>query len=149
MFRRLTSVFVGSLSRNKTLATGGALALSVAGFGVGFCSAREEGFKEEFRTSYVSLFCCTCMPHTVLSVYKQRNIFQNDVASVVAERRQNEKIMKSDPEKFKAQIAVTLLRRKVAKVLMHRLGYSQEELDVIGDDVDLMMGTGWCLSSCV
>lgn len=78
-----------------------------------------------------------------LPVKNIRNILQDDVASIVAERRQVEKIIQADPEKFKKEIAVTLLRRKVAKVLMHRLGYSQEELDIIGDDVDLMQGTGW------
>jgi len=122
MFSRLASSFLGSSSRTKSLVTAGALALSFAGIRVSFCSAQEDGssdgYKEEFRTSY------------------------DDVASIVAERRQVEKIIQADPEKFKKEIAVTLLRRKVAKVLMHRLGYSQEELDIIGDDVDLMQGTG-------
>ena len=65
------------------------------------------------------------------------------MASIVAERRRVEKVIQSDPEKFKKELAVTLLRRKVAKVLMQRMGYSQEELEIIGDDVDLMQGTGW------
>ena len=34
------------------------------------------------------------------------------------------------------------LRVAVAKVLMERLGYSKEDLDVIGDDADRMQGTG-------
>ena len=73
------------------------------------------------------------------------SVLQDDVASVVAERLRDEKILKADPHKFKAEIAKTVLRRKVASVLMNRLGYSQEELDCIGDDVDLMQGTGMCI----
>eukprot|EP00941_MAST-03F_sp_MAST-3F-sp1_P000661 g661.t1 len=37
---------------------------------------------------------------------------------------------------------VQSLRRLVARALMHRLGYSDEELDAIGEDVDKMQGTG-------
>ena len=158
MFSRHVSSFFGSASRTKSLVTAGSLALSFAGISVGFCSAQEDdssdGYKEEFRTSYVS--CCRFalsqslwytrrLPtlSVKLPVKTIRNVLQDDVASIVAERRQVEKVIQSDPEKFKKELAVTLLRRKVAKVLMHRMGYSQEELDIIGDDVDLMQGTGW------
>ena len=64
MFSRISSAFVGSACRTKGLVTAGSLALSFAGIGVGYCSAREDGssdgssdgYKEEFRTSYVSFF---------------------------------------------------------------------------------------------
>ena len=67
--------------------------------------------------------------------YKEYFAKSYDQVAAVVQRREQEQDSK--------QLAVLdHLRRTVARVLMERLGYSKEELAIIGDDVDKMQGTG-------
>ena len=62
----------------------------------------------------------------------------DEVADVVAHREREELKTTSNDD----LIVVNRLRRAVAKVLMERLGYSSEDLEAIGENVDRMQGTG-------
>ena len=62
--------------------------------------------------------------------YKEYFAKSYDQVAAVVQRREQE------------QDVLDHLRRTVARVLMERLGYSKEELAIIGDDVDKMQGTG-------
>jgi ubiquinone/menaquinone biosynthesis C-methylase UbiE len=58
----------------------------------------------------------------------------NDVADAVGQRSAT-----AEDEEMRV---VARLRRSVARALMQRLGYSEDELNMIGEDVDKMQGTG-------
>ena len=71
----------------------------------------------------------------------------DEVATVVGQRESTESVSKSasatEGRSQENEDEITArLRRSVARVLMERLGYSPEELRVIGNDVDRMQGTG-------
>ena len=69
----------------------------------------------------------------------------DEVAEVVGLREKEEatKSMDTNSSAVNDELEVVQrLRRAVAKVLMERLGYTPEDLVIIGDDVDRMQGTG-------
>ena len=73
------------------------------------------------------------------TAYKDYFVKSYDEVAEVVDAREKEELENTTSGDL---IIINRLRRAVAKVLMERLGYSMEELEIIGNNVDRMQGTG-------
>ena len=85
--------------------------------------ARADAYKKHFSESY----------NAVANIVKKRE----EVDTRISESQSH-----GNSESGADAHQLRRLRISVARVLMERLGYSKEDLDVIGDDSDRMQGTG-------
>lgn len=73
------------------------------------------------------------------TAYKDYFVKSYDEVAEVVDAREKEELENTTSNDL---VIINRLRRAVAKVLMERLGYSMEELEIIGNNVDRMQGTG-------